>query len=246
MSDSETIARRRAEFVAALNRQDISLLSDIRAQNSIDMPPNRPAIRGLNAIQAYWREGFAQTETRFTVFPEQLEIDGATAVDRFRWSAESAPLSGGDVVHDEGISVWTWRRQEDGAWKLALAIWNSDLAQGQTVWTGAGTAASVGSTLAADDREILKTMIEDEWTAACLARDWDKTLAMCAEDIVYMPADLPALRGHAELRSWLENFPRILKFAQPLEELEGDARLAVARATFSGAIEAEGEGLAFA
>src|SRR5215213_256269 len=122
MTDQETVARRRAEFAAALNRQDIEVLSNMRAEDCIDMPPNRPAIRGLDAIQAYWREGFAQAETRFTVFPDQLEIDGDTAIDRFRWIAESAPVAGGASVHDEGICVWTWRRQKDGPWKLAQGI----------------------------------------------------------------------------------------------------------------------------
>src|SRR5262245_30191550 len=130
MSDRETIAQRGAEFVAALNRQDIPVLSDLRAEDCIDIPPNRPTIRGLKAIQAFWRDGFAQAETRFTFTPEQLDIDGGVGVERVRWSADSAPHCGGASTHDEGTCVWTWRRQKDGTWKIAQAIWNSDLPQG--------------------------------------------------------------------------------------------------------------------
>ncbi len=243
MTDSEAIARRGAEFIAALNRQDIPVLSDMRADDCIDIPPNRPAIRGLSAIQGFWREGFVQVETRFTIFPEQLEIGGDIAVDRFRWTTESAPLSGGPSTRDNGVCVWTWRREKDGAWKIALAIWNSDLPQGQTVWTGAAQSASL---LTAGDQDTIRDLVEQQWPSAWLARDLEKVLAMCTEDIVYMPADHPALRGQAELRAWLEQFPKTLKFTQPLTHVEGDAHRAVARATFEAAVEVAGEPAAIA
>jgi ketosteroid isomerase-like protein len=61
----------------------------------------------------------------------------------------------------------------------------------------------LASTLTKEDRETIRRLTEEEWTAAGLARDWDKALAMCAPDIVYMPADHAVLRGRAELRAWL-------------------------------------------
>jgi len=242
MSDRDTITRRREEFAAALNRQDIPRLSALRSDDCIDMPPNRPAIRGLDAIRAYWREGFAQAETRFTVLPEHLEIDGDIAVDRFRWAAESAPLSGGASVHDEGVCVWIWHRQSDGEWKLAQAMWNSDLPQGLTVWSGFASAAN--SALSGEDQETIRDLVELQWTAAWIARDVNKILAMCSEDIVYMPANNPVLRGHVELRTWLEQFPKTLKFTQPVSNLEGDANRAVAHATFDAAMEVQGKSVA--
>ena len=239
MSDSDTIARRGAEFVAALNRQDIPTLSAMRADDCIDIPPNRPAIKGLSAIQAFWREGFAQVETRFTIFPEQLEIGGEIAVDRFRWTAESAPLSGGPSTRDEGICVWTWRQEKDGAWKIAQAIWNSDLPQGQTVWTGAGPSAV--STLAAEDREILRDLIERRWVAAGLARDWGSMIAMVTEDVEYFPPDQPSFAGRAALQAFFETFPPMVRFTQSFGAVEGDANRAVARCRFACTLDASGK-----
>jgi len=102
-----------------------------------------------------------------------------------------------------------------------------------------GSAAA--STLSAEDRETIRRMTEQEWTAATLTRDWDRTLALCAPDVVYMPADQPILRGHAALRSWCDQFPRVLTFTQPLEDLEGQGNLAIARASFSAAIDVSGQ-----
>ena len=100
---------------------------------------------------------------------------------------------------------------------------------------------SVASTLTPEDRETIRTLTEQKWTAAGLERDWDKALALCAEDIVYMPADQSVLRGHPALRAWLDQFPPIVRFTQPLEEVEGQGNLAIGRATFAVTVDLAGQ-----
>ena len=56
-----------------------------------------------------------------------------------------------------------------------------------------------------------------------------------------MPAGHPALRGNAELRAWLKQFPKTLKFEQPLSHVEGDGNKTVAYATFDAVIEVDGK-----
>ena len=85
------------------------------------------------------------------------------------------------------------------------------------------------------------TLTEQEWTAALIERDWDKVLALCDEDIVYMPADHSILRGHAAFRAWLDQFPPIVRFTQPLEEVEGQGNLAIGRATFAATVDLAGQ-----
>ncbi len=65
------------------------------------------------------------------------------------------------------------------------------------------------SSLSSQDVETLRTIAEKEWGDAVLGRDWDKALSFCADDIVYMVPDQPALRGHAAMRSFMEGFPKI-------------------------------------
>jgi ketosteroid isomerase-like protein len=237
MNDREVIARRRAEFLTAFNREDVETMAEITADDIVAMVPGRPQLSGKAALRAFWQEGFAAAESRFSVTPLETDIAGDIAVDLFRWTMDSAPRAGGEPIHDEGKNLWVWRRQKDSGWKLARAIWNSDLPQGG-VWSGAATSTS---SLTAQDREILRDLIERQWTEAWLARDCEKLLAMCAADIAYMPADHPSLRGHAELRAWVEQFPKTLRFTQPLDQLEGDANRTVARVAFKAAIEVEGK-----
>lgn len=136
MSDKETIARQRAEFVAAFNIEDTEAMAKFLPDDHVGMPPIRPTIRGLDGARAFWREGFAAAKSRFSLASEELEVIGDVAIDSLRWTMDSTPKSGGKTVHDKGKCIYIWRRQRDGSWKLARAIWNSDLAQAG-LWSGA-------------------------------------------------------------------------------------------------------------
>src|SRR5207302_1703909 len=95
MSDSEIVARRRAEFVAAFNREDIETASDYVTDDVVTMAPNQAARHGRDAARAFWRDSFAQAETRLRVISADVQVSGDIAVDRFQWTLDMAPRSGG-------------------------------------------------------------------------------------------------------------------------------------------------------
>jgi len=97
------------------------------------------------------------------------------------------------------------------------------------------------TTLTSADHEVVRQLTEDVWTAGIMARDWKKVLAVCAEDVVYMPPDHPILLGQAALHAWLDQFPRVLDMRQPLETVEGQGTLAMSRASFSAAVDIGGQ-----
>jgi ketosteroid isomerase-like protein len=97
------------------------------------------------------------------------------------------------------------------------------------------------ASLTAGDREFIRALAEDRWTAALIARDLDGLSALCAEDLVYMPADHAALRGRAEFRAWLANFPRVVRMTQPVDAIEGGGDLAMVRARFTVTLEVNGQ-----
>ena len=135
MGDSEVIAARRDAFLAAFNRQDIEAMSELLTDDMVAIPPNRPELVGLEASQAFWREGFAAVNSVFGLTPIRLQVAGDLAVDRFAWTMDTTPHEGGDTMRDKGGCVWAWRR-EGGTWKLSWAIWNSDLPE-PGFWAGA-------------------------------------------------------------------------------------------------------------
>lgn len=89
------------------------------------------------------------------------------------------------------------------------------------------------------DRIRLRQMTEQEWVAAASAADWEACVALCSNDVEYMPPDSPGLRGHDELRGFLEAFPTIVDFSQSIQTVSGTSDLAVLRGSFAVTVEAE-------
>jgi ketosteroid isomerase-like protein len=98
--------------------------------------------------------------------------------------------------------------------------------------------------LTSDDRDRIKHLGEVEWTRALESGDAAQVLALCADDIVYMPADHPALHGHAELRQWLGTFPRVVRISQPMHSIEIAGDVAMAEATFDATLDVNGQPVA--
>ncbi len=65
-----------------------------------------------------------------------MTVLGDTAIHRFNWVQRITLRSEGQTLEDKGKCIWIWRRGEDGAWRVASAIWNSDLAE-PGIWAGA-------------------------------------------------------------------------------------------------------------
>lgn len=136
-TEHAAISSRRAEFVDAFNGANVERMAALMTDDHIGMPPNRPALHGTRALIEFWREGLAAATSRFAVLPQDLRVEGDVAVDRFDWTVDSTPRGGGPPIRDEGKCVWIWRRESDGTWKVASAVWNSDLAAAG-LWSGAG------------------------------------------------------------------------------------------------------------
>ena len=103
---------------------------------------------------------------------------------------------------------------------------------------------STSSTLTAEDLKQIRTVVEEQWVRAELDRAWNDTLALCTPDIVYMAPNQPAIHGQAAFRQWLEQFPPILQFQQPVEAIEGRGDFACCRASFSATLDIAGKPVA--
>lgn len=186
VNDREVIEQRRAEFIAAFNREDVATMEQYASSDTINMGPNRPAIRGLEAQRALWSEGFVAAKSLFFIFPEELEIMGDLAIDRHRWVLDSMPRRGGRPVHDEGKGIWIWRRQADGSWRVARAIWNSDLSH-------AGFLSSLGGELSEDLAAINRLL--DRFVGAVNAGDGNAWAELMTDDFIFSVPDAPRFIG---------------------------------------------------
>jgi ketosteroid isomerase-like protein len=136
MSEADTIAALRKKHIDGFNRQDQEAMASTSSNETVIMAPNQPAVIGLDAARSWWSSGFDLADAHFSYEPQELEIEGDLAVDRFHWTMETTPKSGGETTRDDGDCIWVWRRGTDGSWRISHAIWNSDN-RSPGIWSGA-------------------------------------------------------------------------------------------------------------
>jgi ketosteroid isomerase-like protein len=123
-SDNESVRRQLAavmeKFTAAMKAGDargISQLYTADANIAFNVEYRGPQ------IQSYWTvnvETYAWETVTYT--PEELTVAGDTAFEWAVWSQTFRRKAGGEPVVQRLRSIFTWRRQADGSWKIQRTV----------------------------------------------------------------------------------------------------------------------------
>jgi uncharacterized protein (TIGR02246 family) len=122
-----TIARATSELLRAVNASDVAGVLAVWSEDGVLMPPHHPSVHGRPAIERYFRELFARTRFIFTFTSCHVHVSGDTAFARVEYVVSARPTHGGSEVRDVGKGLHVYRRQPNGAWQLAIDVWNSDI-----------------------------------------------------------------------------------------------------------------------
>jgi uncharacterized protein (TIGR02246 family) len=119
------IAESRAAFVAALNGGDAKAACSVYADEARLLPPSAELLRGRDAIEAFWKAGLAAGITEVELEAVEVERDGRLAYEIGRYALRLTPGDGGTVI-DRGKYVLVHERQQDGAWRWAVEMFNPE------------------------------------------------------------------------------------------------------------------------
>ena len=125
MAALKLVASSYHEAATAKDREGVIAFYD---RNAIMVPPNDDLVENLEGVQNY-RFGFIETpgvELDFEVIRAEISMSGDIG-----WTLSIGEITinnpegspGRDVVRD----FHTWKKQEDGSWKVVLDMWNSEL-----------------------------------------------------------------------------------------------------------------------
>jgi ketosteroid isomerase-like protein len=89
-------------------------------------PPNAPPLTSKLAIRQFNTPIFEQFDLHESSDDREVVVAGDWGYIRSHWTWIQTPKDGGAEVKDIGNSIWIVRRQPNGSWKIARAIWNSD------------------------------------------------------------------------------------------------------------------------
>ncbi len=127
--DLKAIRQWRKRELAAGNRGDVEALVALRTNDFVTMPPHQPPVKGIPAFRK-WIDGMLQrVDWDWKLRSDEVVVANDWAFDRGTYEAVIRPKSSTDVQEDEGKYLWVLRREDDGAWRIAVAIWNSSRPQ---------------------------------------------------------------------------------------------------------------------
>ena len=125
-TDEAAIRRVRQAHLDAAEAHDIDALVSTWAEDGVELPPNEPPTIGKEAYRARCERVLGEMGDYDSSFETaELEECGDWAFERgtFVVRSRAAPVRG--EAEQRGKYIWIYRRQPDGTWKWARAIWNA-------------------------------------------------------------------------------------------------------------------------
>lgn len=126
-----TLTKHAHDLAAAFNEKDSAKVASFYTDDATLMPPNEPAVKGRQNIQAWFKGGIDQGLTDLKLTPTESSIRGDQAFEAGTYSivvkagAGQGATGKGSAV-DSGKYVVVLKRV-GGEWKIAYDIFNSNL-----------------------------------------------------------------------------------------------------------------------
>jgi uncharacterized protein (TIGR02246 family) len=117
-----------AQWSAAAEAKDLDKTVSYYADDAIVMPPNAPPATTKEAIRSAWNEMLTSPGAAISWKATKVEVakGGDLAYVSGTYQETMADASG-KRVQDRGKYVAIFKKQSDGAWKVIVDIWNSDI-----------------------------------------------------------------------------------------------------------------------
>ncbi len=96
------------------------------AADAVLMPPNEPAVSGIDAIDAWLRDFLAQFTVTVNYTGSEITVSGDWAIEHSAGTLTLTPVGGGDPMEVVIKRIHVYRREADGSWKMVYDVWNSD------------------------------------------------------------------------------------------------------------------------
>jgi ketosteroid isomerase-like protein len=127
--DAGAIRQKSEGFVAAFNGKQIPQIMDMYAENATFMPPNRPVLRGRDAIRNFYDELVNQMgATNLRLDVSEVVGHGPIAYQAGSYEIEYKPATATASPRDRDRGKYLFVLRNLGTtWRYEYTVWNSDL-----------------------------------------------------------------------------------------------------------------------
>lgn len=128
-ADETAIRKASQQFSAHYINGDFQAMTNTYTDNALVMAPSRDAIAGKDAILAFWKT--TTVPVTHESVPEKIIIEGNVAHDYGYFYVQTQKP--GEPVSSVSSAKYyiRWEKGADGAWRMAVDMWNSR----KTGWT---------------------------------------------------------------------------------------------------------------
>ena len=128
IDDHAAIEQAADAYVDAMQQADWERVARSFSDDAVRIPPNEEPHSGREAIES-WLRGIEELGSYSL---ERDRIDGADGIAyvRGRYAITLRPVGAPGPISDKGDFLEIWRRETDGTWRIAEAMWNTRLPSG--------------------------------------------------------------------------------------------------------------------
>ena len=116
-----------SQYAVASNAGDFELWMSLMTDDTIKMPPDAPAIYGIEELRATYKPFFDNLTTEMVLYPEEAQVDGDMGLARGTYTFTMTPKAGGEPILGDGKYLTLCKRQADGSWKISHDCFNSNV-----------------------------------------------------------------------------------------------------------------------
>lgn len=113
----------------AFNESDAQGIAIHFTEDAILMAPGDPAMRGREAVAAYYQSIFDEYEPVLESYYEEVEVSGDMAYGRGEAKVTLTPKDGGPTTTSTSKYLNILQRQPDGSWQTTHDVWNGNEAE---------------------------------------------------------------------------------------------------------------------
>jgi len=119
------ISKAGSDYVAAVSARDAAKVASLYTDDAIEMPPNAKAVSGRSAIEAFYKQQFAEMDVKPSLKPTESMITGSTAYEVGTYQ-DTIKLKSGQTITDVGKYIVLLKAGADKQWRIYRVIYNSD------------------------------------------------------------------------------------------------------------------------